>query len=63
VGQPFNDEYLPADEAFYANCAMNFGWTPAQVDELPLGFANIMFPLMQILREDAERRASKTKAS
>jgi hypothetical protein len=69
-GGPYDKEMVPWEEYRYVAFARRFGWTPEQVDKIPLRVEGWIWPMMSALDEweekeqerrqrDQERRAKK----
>ena len=47
----------------YALFAERFGWTPEQADSLPLGFADLVFPILEVTGERQRQVAEREQAA
>jgi len=53
---------VPWEQYRYAAYARRFGWTPAQVDELPLVTEPWLFPIVSAMDEADARRQEQAQA-
>jgi hypothetical protein len=56
AGAPHDKSLIPWEEYRYVAYAQKFGWTPAQVDDLPLHLEPWIFPVMNAIEADIARK-------